>query len=69
MTDMKSILASRTVWSNVVGLTAIGLSTVGFDTRALDVGGVVDAGLQVVAGASFIASTVFRVVASRRLVV
>lgn len=69
MTDMKSILASRTVWANVVGLTAIGLSTVGFDTRALDVGGVVDAGLQVVAGASFIASTVFRVVASRRLVV
>jgi lysozyme family protein len=69
MTDIKSVLASRTVWANVVGLTAIGLSTAGFDTKALDVGGVVDAGLQVVAGASFIASTFFRVVASRRLVV
>ena len=67
MTDLKSILASRTVWANVVGLTAIGLSTAGFDTSALDVGGVVDAGLQVVAGTSFIASTFFRVVASRRL--
>jgi lysozyme family protein len=67
MTNVKSILASRTVWSNVVGLTALGLATAGFDTKALDVGGVVDAGLQVVAGASFIASTIFRVVATRKL--
>ncbi|MFO1149270.1 MAG: glycoside hydrolase family 108 protein [Alsobacter sp.] len=68
MSDVKSILASRTVWSNAVGLAALGLSAVGFDTTGLDAPGLVDAGLQVVAGGSFIASTLFRVLATRRLV-
>jgi lysozyme family protein len=68
MTDMKSILASRTVWSNAVGLAALGLSAAGFDTAALQGPGIVDAGLQIVAGGSFIASTVFRVLATRKLV-
>lgn len=68
LTDVKSILASRTVWSNLVGLAALGLSVAGFDGNALNSPALVDAGLQVVAGGSFIASTVFRIVASRRLV-
>lgn len=68
MTDVKSILSSRTVWSNFIGITALGLSAAGFDTKGFDGSGVVDAGLQVVAGASFLASTFFRVLATRRLI-
>jgi lysozyme family protein len=67
MSDTKSILSSRTVWSNLVGLAAIGLSLGGFDVAGFDSGPLVDAGLQVVAGASFVASTLFRVLATRKL--
>jgi lysozyme family protein len=68
MTDIKAILASRTVWSNVVGLAALGLSAVGFDASSLDQPAFVDAGLQVIAGGGFIASTLFRIVATKRLI-
>lgn len=67
MSDTKSILSSRTVWSNLVGLAAIGLSLGGFNVAGIDSGPLVDAGLQVVAGASFVASTLFRVLASRKI--
>jgi hypothetical protein len=68
MIELKSILESRTVWANLVGLFALGLSGLGFSTVAFDSGQIVDAILNIVAGASFLASTVFRVIATRRII-
>lgn len=67
MTDVKSILASRTVWTNFIGVSALGLSALGFDTGNLDVDRVAEAATQLVAAASFIGSTVFRITATKRL--
>jgi lysozyme family protein len=68
MLGLKSILASRTVLANLVGLVAFGLSAAGFDTGSLKADALVDAALATVTGASFVASTVFRVVATKKLV-
>jgi lysozyme family protein len=68
MNATKSILASRTLWSNVVGLAAIALSLAGFDTSALDAGAMSEAVLQIVAGGSILASSLFRLLATKRLV-
>ena len=67
MLDSKTILLSRTVWANLVGLLALALGLLGFDTRSLDEAAVVESILQVVAAASFVASTFFRIVATRQL--
>jgi hypothetical protein len=67
MLDTKSILASRTVWANLVGLAALGLSVLGYGPDAIDKTAVTEAVLQMVAAGSFIASTVFRLVATRQL--
>jgi lysozyme family protein len=67
MPDSKSILASRTVWANIVGLAAVALGLFGFDTSSLDTGAFADAAVQLVVAASFVASTVFRVLATRQL--
>ena len=68
MDMIKPILQSRTVWSNLIGLAAIGLSAFGFDTTGVDQGRLAEAGLQAIAGLSFVSSTVFRILATRRLV-
>ena len=68
MTDIKSIIASRTVWANLVGLASLALGVVGVDTGSVDVNKFAEAAAQLVAAASFIASTVFRLSATRRLV-
>ena len=68
MTGLKSILASRTVLANLVGLASLGLAAAGFDTGSVATDSVVDAALSAVTGASFVASTVFRVIATRKLV-
>ena len=68
MNATKSILASRTLWSNVVGLAAVALSLAGFDTSALDAGAVSEAALQIVAGGSILASSLFRLLATKRLI-
>ncbi|WP_349370727.1 hypothetical protein [Salinarimonas sp.] len=67
MTETKTPLASRTVWANLVGLAALVLPLAGFDTASLDQERLVEAGATLVAAASFVASSVFRVVATRRL--
>lgn len=67
MSDTKSIFTSRTVWANAVGMAAILLSLFGVKTDAIDTGALTDALLQAVAGVSFVASTVFRVIATNRL--
>jgi hypothetical protein len=67
MLDTKPILLSRTVWANLVGLAAVALGLLGFDTAGLDEAALVESILQLVAAASFVLSTFFRVVATRQL--
>lgn len=64
----KTFFSSRTIWANVIGMIALGLSWFGFDTSSVDKGAVTDNILQAVAALSFVASTVFRVIASKRLI-
>ncbi|MEE1654891.1 hypothetical protein VB618_01680 [Microvirga sp. CF3062] len=67
MFDTKTILASRTVWSNLIGLAALVLGLLGFDGSALATGAVEEALLQIIAAGSFIASTLFRIVATKQI--
>jgi hypothetical protein len=67
MMDTKIILASRTVWANLIGLAALVLGLFGFDASALNTGAVAEAAVQLVAAASFIASTVFRILATKQI--
>jgi lysozyme family protein len=69
-TDMsltKSILESRTVWANLIGMASLALSIFGFPTGDLDINLITDRVLEAVAAVSFLASTVFRVVATKRI--
>lgn len=63
----KPVLMSKTVWANAIGLVAFVLSALGFDTSAVDNEQLVENILQMIVGASFVLSTLFRVVATRRL--
>lgn len=67
MTDNKTIFASRTVWSNLIGLASIGLGLAGVQTGAIDADGLADAAAQLVAAGSFIVSTIFRVAARKQI--
>jgi hypothetical protein len=67
MTDSKSVLASKTVWANLIGLALLALGFLGVETGAIDQCALAEAATQLVAAASFIALTVFRVSATRRL--
>ncbi len=67
MFDTKMLLQSRTVWANLVGLGSLSLSLMGFQTTGLDQGLLTDRMLELVAAGSFVASTVFRIVATKRL--
>lgn len=67
MHTVKTPLASRTVWANLVGLAALALPLVGIDASELDTERLAEAAATLVAAGSFIASTVFRVVATSRL--
>ena len=67
MLAVKSLFASRTLWSNLIGLAALGLAAAGYDTGGLDAGKLTEAGLQIITAASLIASSVFRVLATHKL--
>jgi len=67
MFDTKTILASRTVWANLIGLAALVLGLFGFDTSALNTDAFGEAAVQLVAAASFIASTIFRILATKQI--
>jgi len=67
MDDTKTILASRTVWANLIGLAALILGFLGFDASALQAEAFAEAAVQLVAAASFIASTVFRILATKQI--
>lgn len=64
----KTILASRTIWANAIGFAALALSFLGFDTSSVDKAVLTETLLQVIAGIGFIASTIFRVIATKRLI-
>lgn len=66
-TDAKSILASRTIIANLIGLLALAASAFGFDAGMLDAAALTDSILQIVTAGSLIASSVFRVLATRKL--
>jgi hypothetical protein len=67
MDTSKGVFASKTVWANLVGLASIGLGLAGVDRASIDSGGLAEALSQIVAGASFVASTVFRLRATQRI--
>jgi lysozyme family protein len=67
MDTTKSVFASRTVWANLIGLVSVGLTIFGFDTKGVDAGNLADAVLQIVTAGSLIASTAFRVIASKKI--
>ena len=67
MLDTKTILASRTVWANLIGLAALVLGLFGFDGSALATGAVEEALVQLLAAGSFIASTLFRILATKQI--
>jgi lysozyme family protein len=67
MMDTKTILASRTVWANLIGLAALILGLFGFDASALNAGAFQEALVQFIAAASFIASTIFRILATKQI--
>jgi lysozyme family protein len=67
MGETKSPLASRTVWANIIGLGSLALGTAGVQTGALDQSGLAEALAQVAAGISFIASTYFRLQATKQI--
>lgn len=67
MTETKTALASRTVWANLIGLAALGLGYLGLDTGDLDADGLAEAATQIVAGISFLASTFFRLQATKQI--
>jgi hypothetical protein len=67
MDSTKGLLASRTVWANLIGFASLGLGLFGVKSGNLDVNGLADAATQIVAGVSFVASTVFRIAATKQI--
>ncbi|HEV7874400.1 MAG TPA: hypothetical protein VGO82_09725 [Enterovirga sp.] len=67
METSKGAFASKTVWANIVGLASLGLGLAGVETSSIDVNGMADGMAKIVAGASFVASTVFRLRATHRI--
>lgn len=67
MDTTKSVLASRTVWANLIGLASVAFGVIGVDTSNVDAGGLAEAMSQIVAGISFVASTIFRVQATKQI--
>ncbi len=68
MDSSKSLLTSRTLWANAVGLATLAVSSLGYNTSGLDIPAITDSLLQIVTAGSLILSSFFRVKATRRLV-
>jgi hypothetical protein len=67
MIEFKTLLTSRTVWANVVGFSTLIISMFGYQGPLIERDQMVDAILQVVTGGSFVASTIFRVIATKKI--
>jgi lysozyme family protein len=67
MSDVKSMFQSRTIWSNIFGLSAITIAHFGIDITSLDQAKIVDSVVQIIAAGSFISSSIFRIFATKTL--
>jgi lysozyme family protein len=67
MDKTKTLLTSRTLWANMIGFAAVIAGHLGYDASSVDGPGLIEAGSHAIAALSFIASSVFRVVATRRI--
>jgi len=67
MPNVKTALQSRTIWANLVGLAAFALPFLGINSAGLDTAPIVDTIMQMVVGGSFLASTTFRLLATKRI--
>ncbi len=68
MTDFKGMFASRSVWAGIVGFIAVALDMFGVSLGVdFDEGQTVDAILKLVEAISFLASIIFRVIATKRI--
>ena len=68
MNDWKSYLRSRSIWANLIGLSALVLNFFGLQGLAgEDQVQLVDAILKIVEAGGFIAGAIFRAIASKRL--
>lgn len=67
MDTTKSILTSRTLWANAIGLLSLGLSAFGFNTAGLDTAALTEHLFDAIAAGSFVVSSLFRVLATKRL--
>ena len=65
MDNTQPFYMSRTIWSNFVGLLSFALTVTGHG--GFDVNGITDALLQLATAGSFVASTLFRVLASKTI--
>lgn len=63
----KSFLTSKTVWANIIGFGALVLSIFGFNTSAIDPNAFAEHILQAIAAGSFVISTLFRVIATKKI--
>ncbi len=68
MDQTQSIFQSRTVWSNIIGFGAFILSLTGHGV-AFDPGQVTDSVMQLVTAGSFVASTIFRIISTKKVAV
>ena len=66
MDQTQSIFQSRTVWSNIIGFGAFILTLTGHGT-GLDTGQLTDSIMQLVTAGSFLASTVFRILSTKKV--
>ncbi len=67
MDNSQPVYASRTIWANLIGVISFVLSITGHG--GLDTAGLTDAVLQLVTAGSFVASTLFRVIATKSIAV
>jgi lysozyme family protein len=67
MIDTKPVLASRTVWANLIGLVAVGIGLFGIDASGAEIETATEALVRIVAGASCLAGIYFRVTATKQI--
>lgn len=66
--DIKGLFSSKTFWANFIGLVSFVLSLMGFgELSSAESGQLVDTILNIITGVSFVLSTVFRVMATKKV--
>jgi uncharacterized membrane protein YgdD (TMEM256/DUF423 family) len=67
MNDTKSVLASRTIWANLIGLLAVAVGLFGVDVSSAEVESATEALVHIVTGISCLAGIYFRMVATKQI--